>query len=107
VSGQRVRGVPNAELDVVFALRYEPADQTLRARDAEVLAVRWPGMSPEGAEALQRVLPGIARDAMRELVVHRLTERDLALPNTMGLEPEELRVVDDGLMIFFGPKQRR
>ena len=33
--------------------------------------------------------------------------RELSLADTMGFEPEEFRVVDDGLTVFFGPKQPR
>lgn len=106
IGGQRVRPLQSAEMDIVFGLRYEASDQTLRARDAEILGLRWPGLPPEGAEALQRVLPGIAREAMRELVLHRFTARELALPDTMGFEPDTLTVLDDGLEIRFRPKAR-
>lgn len=32
------------EMDVVFALRYEPADETVRGHGLEILALRWPGL---------------------------------------------------------------
>ena len=97
---------PSGEIDLVFALRYEPGDRTLRAHDAEVLDVRWPGMAPEQAQAVQGLLPALARQ-VGEIVLHKLTPADLALADTMGFEPEEIRVVDEGLVVFFGPKQRR
>jgi hypothetical protein len=56
---------------------------------------------------MQRLLPKLARDAVGEIVLHRFAARELALPETMGLEPDEIRVVDDGVVVLFGPKQRR
>src|SRR5690606_6624132 len=91
------------ELDLVFALRYEPGDRSVRAHQPEALEVRWPGLPPQGRQALQSVLPALLRE-VGEIVLHRLTPRQLALPDTMGLAPQELQVVDDGLLVFFGPK---
>jgi hypothetical protein len=94
------------EMDLVFSLRYEPADQTVRAHRPELLDLRLPGLPPEGLAALQALMPTLARE-MGEVVLQRLGARELALPETMGLEPEELVVVDDGLLIYFGPKRAR
>jgi len=33
--------------------------------------------------------------------------KELALADTMGFVPDKLAVVDDGLMILFGPKATR
>ncbi|HEY0823310.1 MAG TPA: DUF1439 domain-containing protein [Ramlibacter sp.] len=104
--GPRLARLPAGEMDVVFSLRYEASDQTVRAREPEILDVRWPGMPPETVRALQGLLPRVASD-LGELVLHRFTPRELALPETMGLEPEEITVVDDGLLVFFGAKQPR
>ena len=92
------------EMDLVFSLRYEPSDQTVRARNPEILDVRWPGAPPEALRALQGMLPRVASD-LGEFVLHRFTQRELALPQTMGFEPQELTVVEDGLLVFFGPKR--
>ena len=104
-------GAPGAalqagEMDVVFALRYEPSDRTLRAHRAEVLEVRWPGLPPEGMQALRGVLPSMAGQ-IGEVVLHQLSPRDLVLPETMGLEPAELEVVEDGVVVFFRPRPAR
>lgn len=95
------------EMDVAFALRYEAADQTVRAHQLEILALRWAGLPQETRQALQNLLPALARDAVGEIVLHKLTPRELALPDTMGFEPEKITVVEDGLVISFGPKLRR
>jgi hypothetical protein len=106
VSGLQVPRMPPGELDVVFALRYEAADQTVRAHHPEFLDLRWPGLPPETLQALQSLLPTLAR-RMGEVVLHRVTPRERALADTMGFEPEKLEVVEDGVVIWFGPKQRR
>jgi len=101
-----VRQLQAGEMDLVFSLRYEPSDQTVRARNPEILDVRWPGAPPEALRALQGMLPRVASD-LGEFVLHRFTPRELALPQTMGFEPQELTVVEDGLVVFFGPKPVR
>ena len=56
---------------------------------------------------MQQVLTALARDALGEIVLHRFSPRELALPDTMGFQPETLTVLEDGLEIGFGPKTKR
>ncbi|HET8745946.1 MAG TPA: DUF1439 domain-containing protein [Ramlibacter sp.] len=104
-AGLQLGGAQAGEMDLVFGLRYEPSDRSLRARDPQILEIRWPGLPPETAQALQGLLPALSQQ-LGEVVLHRFTARDLALPETMGLQPQELQVVDDGLLVLFGPKPR-
>lgn len=106
VSGLQLPQPQAGEMELVFSLRYEAADQTVRAHRPEILGVRWPGLPPETGQALQAVLPGMTRH-LGEVVLHRFTPRELALPDTMGFEPDEIRVLEDGLLVLFGPKVRR
>jgi hypothetical protein len=106
-SGLQLQNLPEGEVDVVFALRYEARDQTVRAHEMEVLDVRWPGLPREAFDVLQRVLPTMAREGVGEVVLHKFSRRELALADTMGFEPEKMTVVDDGLLIVFGPKKQR
>jgi hypothetical protein len=99
-------GVPAGEVDLLFSLRYEGSDQSLRAYRPEVRELRLPGVPPEGVQALQRLLPALAREAVGEVVLHRFSARELALPDTMGFEPEKVTVLDDGLLVVFTPKRR-
>lgn len=92
-----------AELEIVFALRYEPTDRTVRGRDAEILDFRWPGAPPEMQQALQGMLPALAQQ-IGEVVLHRMSARELALPDTMGFEPGDLQVTGDGVTVLFRPK---
>lgn len=105
VSGQAVQPLPAGEMDIVFRPRYEPADRTLRASQPDVLDVRLPGAPPESTQAFQRVLPALLREVLGEYVLHRFSDRELALPDTMGFEPAQLTVVDDGLLVLFARKR--
>lgn len=100
-------GVPPGMLDLAFALRYEAQDRSIRAYEPEILRVDWPALAAEAQQALQVLLPGLARDVAAELVLHRFTARELALPDTMGFEPGTLTVVDDGVLVGFREKRPR
>lgn len=104
LSGSQLRQPQAGEMDVAFGLRYEAADRSVRARDPEILDLRWPGLAPDFVDSLRSLLPAMTRDALGELVLHRFTPRELALPDTMGFEPQRLEVVEDGLLVLFGPK---
>jgi hypothetical protein len=106
-SGPALRDVQAGELDLVFSVRYEASDQTLRAHSPDILDLRLPGLSEDGRRGFQRVLPGLTRDAVGEVVLHRFSERELALPATMGFEPEKVTVLTDGLLVVYAPKPRR
>lgn len=104
-SGFQIRQADaGGELDTAFSLRYERSDRTLRARDPEILDLRWPGLAPDAVATLKGVLPRAARDAIGEFVLHQFTGKELALPDTMGFEPGKIEVVEDGLVIWFQPK---
>jgi hypothetical protein len=105
--GPALRPVPPGEVDVMFGLRYEPSDQTLRAHDMEIVDLRLPGLPAETIQALRGLLPALARDGVGEVVLHRFSMRELALADIMGFEPEKVTVADDGLVVEFAPKQRR
>jgi hypothetical protein len=105
VGGLPLQQAPG-ELDVLFTVRYEPSDKTIRARDPELAGLRWPGLPPEIVQALQRILPSMAREALDEVVLHAFTPAELSLPDTMGFEPDKVTVVADGLLVTFAPKRR-
>lgn len=106
-AGAQLPQSQSGDVDVAFSLRYEPSDLTLRAHELEVMDLRWAGASPESLRGLRRILTRIVPDAVGEVVLHKLTPRELALPEAMGLEPQKITVVADGLVIGFGPKPRR
>lgn len=106
-SAPAMGGLEAGEIDVVFALRYDRDDRSIRGHDAEVLDVRLPGMPPDFLRMLRQQLAQSARAGFGEVRLHQFSERDLALPDTMGFEPGRFTVLDDGLLVEFAPKPRR
>ncbi len=104
-TGPLLRRPLPGSLEVLFALRYEPSDRTVRAHQLDVRALKVDGMGPGMADMLQGTLPGLARDALMEVVLHTLSPQDLALPDTLGLRPDALTVTPEGLRIGFVPKR--
>jgi len=100
------RSVRPGDLDLVFAVRYEAADRTLRGWRPEILDFHFPDLAPDATQALRALLPALARDVAAEVVLHRFTPGELALPDTMGLAPRDVTVLDDGLLVTFGQKAR-
>jgi len=103
-------GLPLAQavaggLDLAFALRYERSDRSLRAHQPEVIAVEFPGLPSQAVRGFQGALPALLQEALGEVVLHRFSDRELALADTMGFEPEKVTVVEDGLLVQFGAKK--
>lgn len=90
--------------DLDFLLRYEAADQTVRAHLPRVHALRLDGLPPRAAEVVAALGPRLAQEALQDMVLHRLDARDLTLPDTMGLQPDTITVTAEGLAIEFKPK---
>lgn len=90
--------------DVDFALRYEPADRSIRAHKLQVNTLRLDGLKPQAAALLQRYGPQLAEQSLREVVLHQLRDKDLAPIDRLGLQPEGISVTPRGLLVRFGPK---
>lgn len=93
--------------DVDFALRYEASDMTIRAYRLKVNSLRIQGLPPEAAMLLNAYGGQLAEQALLEVVVHKLEPKDLALADTMGLEPGTITVTAQGLSIDFVNKTVR
>ena len=106
-SGPALQRMQPGELDVLFAVRYEAADRSLRAHRLEVLGIRLPGVAADTVLALQTLLPALAREVVGEVVLHKFSSSELALTDTMGIEPDQLTVVEDGLVVEFRQKPPR
>ena len=88
-------------VDVDFALRYERSDQSIRAHQIRVNAVRMEGLGRDGERLLDAYLRQLSQQALVEVVLHTLRPQDLALATTMGFEPGEIVVTAQGLTIRF------
>jgi hypothetical protein len=100
-AGPVLRDSYRGELDLDFGLRYEGADQSIRAHGLRVQSLRVDGLPPRSAAVLQQAATELARQHLPEVVLHRLAPRDLALADTMGLQPGAITVTADGLLVGF------
>jgi len=103
-SGPALRRAYNGVLDVDFALRYEPADRTVRATELQVQALQIDGLPPQAATLLAGLGPQLAHQALREVVLHQLQPRELALADSLGLQPGRMTVTQQGLVIELVPR---
>lgn len=87
--------------DLDFGLRYEASDQSIRAHQLHVNSLRFDDLQPRQAELLNTYGPALANQALQEIVLHQLRPQDLAVPQSMGLEPGSISVTAKGLVIGF------
>jgi hypothetical protein len=93
-------------LDVEFALRYEATDRTVRAYQLRFVRLAFPGLQPDVVALLNTYGPALAESTLLEVVLHTLRPQDLALPDTLGMQPGSITVTNEGLTIGFVPKAR-
>ncbi|APW45011.1 hypothetical protein [Rhodoferax saidenbachensis] len=91
-------------LDVEFALRYEATDRTVRAHQLRLARLQFPSLQPSVVALLNTYGPALAERTLLEVVVHTLRPQDLALPDTLGMQPGSITVTNEGLTIGFVPK---
>jgi hypothetical protein len=106
-AGPALRRRYRGSFDVDFALRYEPSDQSIRAHELRVHSFRLPGLAPQTLQLLERYGQALAEQALLEVVLHRLSPREIAVADAMGLQPRDITVTDEGLVIGFVLKQAR
>ncbi|SFU70234.1 hypothetical protein SAMN05216350_10431 [Polaromonas sp. YR568] len=87
--------------DLDFALRYEASDMTIRAHELRVNALQFDGLPPQASMLLGSYGPQLAEQALQGAVLHTLKPQDLALPDSMGVQPSTITVTDKGLVIAF------
>jgi hypothetical protein len=56
-------------------------------------------------QLLAGYLPQLANQAVGEVVLHTVEDKDLRLADTMGLRPDTITVTDRGLVVGFAPKK--
>jgi len=100
-AGPALRGSHRGTLEMDFALRYEPRDLTVRAHQLRFKRLTMPSLQPSVAVLLNTYGQALSERSLREVVLHRLQPEDLALPNSLGLQPGSITVTDAGLVIGF------
>lgn len=99
--GPALRRTYPGTFDLDFALRYEARDMTIRAHELRVNALQFEGLPPEASMLLGSYGPQLAEQALQGAVLHTLNAQDLALPDSMGVQPSTITVTDKGLVIAF------
>ena len=105
-SGPALRRVYNGVVDVDFALRYEPADQTLRATELQVRALQIDGLPPQAATLMASLGPQLAQQALREVVLYQFKPGDAAVADNLGLQPGRMTVTAQGVSIELASRAR-
>ena len=100
-AGPALRRSHSGSVTVDFALRYEPSDRTVRAVQLHFQNLQFPSLQPAVVELLATYGPALAAQALQEVVLHQLKPQDLALPDTMGLQPGSITVTEQGLVVGF------
>ena len=100
-SGPALDRAQRGTFDVEFALRYEPADRTIRAHQLQFRNLQLPGLTPQASDLLNVYGPAMAAQALQEVVLHRLRPQDLAMADSLGMRPDSITVTDQGLVIGF------
>ncbi|OQW88681.1 MAG: DUF1439 domain-containing protein [Rhodoferax ferrireducens] len=103
-AGPALQGSHHGTLALDFALRYEASDLTVRAHQLRFKRLTMPSLQPSVVVLLNTYGPALSERSLREVVLHRLQPEDLALPNSLGLQPGSITVTDAGLVIGFVSK---
>lgn len=86
-------------LDVDFALRYEPTDRTLRAHQIKVNSLVINDLAPAMSDMITTYASALAEQALGQLVLYQLQDKDLALMDSLNMEPGAITVTPDGLSV--------
>lgn len=103
-TGPALRRSIEGRFDVDFALRYEASDRSLRAHKLRFQNLYFSELQAPAAELLKLYGPVLAAQSLQELVLHQLRPQDLALADGLGLQPGDITVTEDGLVISFVAK---
>ena len=88
------------------ALRFEPADHTIRLADVRVERFAIEGLPGSWQRQLDRLGKPLATALLEDQVLYALRPKDIAALEGRGVQPGELRVTDSGLTITLRPLDR-
>lgn len=101
-SGRGLQGL----LALEFALRFEPADASVRLVQPRVRSLQFdaaPDVSARRVEAVQRLGIALAERLLDDLVLYRVPDERLQRLRRVGLRPGALQVTADGLQLTLEP----
>ena len=105
LSGKVLREKYNGQLNVDFALRYEPTDRTLRAHQIKVNSLEMNGLAPAMSDMLATYATALAEQALGQVVLYQLQDKDLALVDALAMEPGAITVTPQGLTVALVQKK--
>lgn len=89
----------DGRMETDFGLRYEPKDRSVRAQRVKVHSLALDGLPPALAEMLNTYGPSIAEQALGDMVLYQMEQKDLALMDALDMQPGAMRVTPRGLEI--------
>lgn len=102
-----MRSQHRGSLALTFGLRFEPADNTLRATQVKVERLQIDGAPAPLQRHLERLGTLLADQALDDQVVHTLRPKDVEAVQGRGYRPGELRVTRHGLLVTLLPIEPR
>ena len=104
LSGSALRTVFSGEMQVRFGLAYDGRDRTVRAQRVEVLSLSLPEANPAIADMVQTYGLKLAQQALQGFALYTVPEQDLALADSLGLQPGAITVTAEGLDVAIESK---
>lgn len=93
-------------LNLNYALRFEPSDNTVRLTDVRAEGVQVPGVPAAYQRQANRLGGLLTENLLRDFVVHRLSADDLKTAAGWGYQPSEFKVVPGALLLQLNPVAR-
>ena len=93
-------------LDLSYALRLEPSDDTVRLTEVRAEGMQVPGVPPAYQRQANRLGGLLTENLLHDFVVHRLTEEDLKTAAGWGYQPGAFKVVPGALLLQLNPVAR-
>ena len=103
VSDRVFKSVNRGTLGLDYAVRFEPADNTVRVSGVRVERFEINGASIVTRGQLERIGSELAQQLLNERVVYTLRPKDVEAVEGRGYRPSELRVTRSGLAITLLP----
>ncbi|MEG1771563.1 MAG: DUF1439 domain-containing protein [Comamonas sp.] len=104
LSGPVLKQGYDGRMEADFGLRYEPSDRTVRAQRVKVHSLALDGLPPALTEMLNTYGSSIAEQALGDMVLYQMQEKDTALMDSLDLQPGVMRVTTQGLEIALDRK---
>jgi hypothetical protein len=105
LTGKVLKESYGGQLNVDFALRYESTDRTLRAHQIKVNSLEMGGLAPAMSDMLATYANALAEQALGQVVLYQLQDKDLELADTLGVEPGAITVTPQGLTVALVQKK--